>query len=75
MPGVSSKMRPFPLSTRQSCGSFILDFMYLLTKRQLKRSLHFAKLVAVLTGDLPIGPALVGLNLRPHQGAFFERID
>ena len=75
MPGVSSKMRPFPLSTRQSCGSFILDFMYLLTKRQLKRSLHFAKLVAVLTGDLPMGPALVGLTLRPHQGAFFERID
>ena len=49
--------------------------MYLLTKRQLKRSLHFAKLVAVLTGDVPMGPALVGLTLRPHQGAFFERID
>ena len=68
-------MRPFPLSTRQSCGSFILDFMYLLTKRQRKRSLHFAKLVAVLTGDLPMGAALVGLTLHPHQGAFFERID
>ena len=49
--------------------------MYLLTKRQRKRSLHFAKLVAVLTGDLPMGAALVGLTLRPHQGAFFERID
>ena len=75
MPGVWSKMRPFPLSTRQSCGSFIPDFMYLLTKRQRKRSLHFAKLVAVLTGVLPMGPAIVGLTLHPHQGAFFERID
>ena len=47
----------------------------MLRKRQRKRSLHFAKLVAVLTGDLPMGAALVGLTLRPHQGAFFERMD
>ena len=44
--------------------------MYLLTKRLPKRSMRFAKLVAVLTGDLPMGAALVGLSLRPHLGPF-----
>ena len=46
--------------------------MYLLTKRQRKRSLHFAKLVAVLTGDLPMGAALVGLTLRRTKGHFLS---